>query len=368
MTTFPVRLGKGNIKHDIRYTAFLHLLRIIALVIGIIIVALLVYKLIPKPYLCYGYKPVKIGNQPIEFNWTGDSYQCRFGIANSGIFDVKNPILQIRFIDGANVTFDPNNTEWQKNDDVNYFWSKNVTIHGGIKSVDLAERAQAINVKFNNKGLNKMEYIITSNGIQKRGIINVINSHESDKISQEAAEIAKRTEWPYFKFRLNFDNNQDEMQIYNEGGKFRELNAEVYLFWSITSDKTLLSPKDMVVLNYYNLSSVDSLLSGDKPATISAADPEKATILIDGFKKMAGKKGFLAFISAKRYVHLRYKDIYDESHDDLYDLGFIGGRKMSKNEAAELIKKYNQKTTLGMVIDISIASPEILYEKWKNMQ
>lgn len=175
--TFPVRLEAGNIKRDSRHTALLRLLRNTVMGICIILIVFLLYKLIPNPYLCYGYKPIKIGKQPIEFKWAGDAYQCRFGVANSGIFDVKNPVLQIYFIDGADVTFDLKNREWQKNNDINYFWSKNIYIHGGIGSINFAERAQAINVVFHKKGLNRVGYIINSNGFQKKGVVKVINAH-----------------------------------------------------------------------------------------------------------------------------------------------------------------------------------------------
>lgn len=175
--TFPVRLENGNIKQDSRHTAFLRLLRGAAITVSIALILFLAYKLVPNPYLCYGYKPVKISKQPIEFTWTGSSYQCRFSIANSGVLDVKNPVLQIYFIDGATVTLDSKNTEWQKNDDVNYFWSKNIGIHGGLGSIGFAERAQAINVNFRKKGVNRIGYIINSNGLQKKGVIRVINKY-----------------------------------------------------------------------------------------------------------------------------------------------------------------------------------------------
>lgn len=193
------------------------------------------------------------------------------------------------------------------------------------------------------------------------------SSAEANKISQEAIEIAKIAESPYFKFSMSFNNNRDEILIHNEGGKLRELEEpEVYLFWTITSDKTLLDPKDMIVINYYNLGARNPLLSGKTPVSISAENPAKVESLIDGFKKLAEERGLLVFLSANWYIRLRYKDIYDEPHDDLYDVSPGGSRKMSKNEATELMKKYNQKRRQGMVIDMRTISPEILYEKWQN--
>lgn len=198
-------------------------------------------------------------------------------------------------------------------------------------------------------------------------IISLLISFNANEISRDANKITKTPELPYFKFSMNFNNGQDKILIHNEGGKLRELeNPQVYLFWSITSDKTLLNAKDIVVLNYYNLGFRDPLLSGKTPVTISAENPAKAENLINGFKKLAREKGFLAFLSAKWYVRLQYKDIYDEPHDDLYDVSPGGSRKMSKDETAELIKKYNQKTVQKMVIDMNTASPEILYEKWQD--
>lgn len=192
-------------------------------------------------------------------------------------------------------------------------------------------------------------------------------SSEANKISYEAIKIAKTAELPYFKFSMNFHNGQDEILIYNEGGKLRELeNPQIYLFWSVTSEKTLFNPKDIVVLNYYNLSSRDPLLSDKIPVIISAENPVKAESLRGGFKKLAKENNFLVFLSAKWYVHLQYKDIYDEPHDDMYEVSYAGSKKMSKNEAVELMKKYNQKIAQDMAIDINTVSPEILYEKWRN--
>lgn len=192
-------------------------------------------------------------------------------------------------------------------------------------------------------------------------------SYNANKNALDANRIAKTAELPYFKFSMDFSKGQDKILIHNEGGKLRELkNPQVYYFWSIKSDKILLNAKDIAVLNYYNLGSRDPLLSDKTPLTISAENPVRAESLIDGFKKLAGEKGFLVFLSAKWYVRLQYKDIYDEPHDDLYDVSSGGSSKMSKNEAMELIKEYSRKIEQEMVIDMHTASPEILYEKWKN--
>lgn len=198
-------------------------------------------------------------------------------------------------------------------------------------------------------------------------VISLLISCNANKISREANKIAKTAELPYFKFSKNFDNGHDEIVIHNEGGKLRELeNPQIYLFWSIKSDKSLPNAKDIAVLNYYNLGSRDPLLSGKTPVTISAENPSKAKALIDRFEKLAKENNFLVFLSAKWYVRLQYKDIYDEPHDDMYDVSPVGSRKMSKNEAMELIKKYNRMTEQGVAIDISTVSPEILYKKWNG--
>ncbi|MBU4343024.1 MAG: hypothetical protein KJ902_01265 [Candidatus Omnitrophica bacterium] len=63
---------------------------------------------------------------------------------------------------------------------------------------------------------------------------------------------------------------------------------------------------------------------------------------------------------------LEFKDIYEEPHDDMYEISPMGTKKISKNEALELIRKYNQKIEQGEAIYISTISPEILYEKWHN--
>lgn len=192
-------------------------------------------------------------------------------------------------------------------------------------------------------------------------------SCNANKNARDANRIAKTAELPYFKFSMDFSKGQDKILIHNEGGKLRELkNPQVYYFWSIRSDKTLMDAKDIAILNYYNLGSRDPLLSDKTPLTISAENPAKAEILIDGFKKLAGEKGFLVFLSAKWYVRMQYKDIYDDPHDDLYDVSSGGSSKMSKSEAMKLIKEYDRKIGQGMVIDMYTTSPEILYEKWKN--
>lgn len=192
-------------------------------------------------------------------------------------------------------------------------------------------------------------------------------SSEANKISHEAVKIAKTAELPYFKFSKNYDNGRDEILIHNEGGMLRELeNPVVYYFWSITSDKSLQDSKEIAVINYYNLGSRDPLLSSKTPVTISAENSAKAETLIDGLKKLAKENNFLLFLSAEWYVRLQYKDIYDDFHDDMYDVSPIGSRKMLKNEAEVLIKKYNQKIAQGMAIDISTATPEILYKKWQG--
>jgi len=186
--------------------------------------------------------------------------------------------------------------------------------------------------------------------------------------SCDANKITKTPELPCFKLVVNFNNSKDEILIYNEGGKLRELeNPNIYLFWNIASDKTLMDEQEIAVVNYYNLGSRDPLLLGATPVKISASDSAKAGVLRDGFEKLAKENNLLAFISAKWYVRLQYKDIYDDSHDDMYDVSPIGAKKMSKNEAMKLIKKYTQKIEQGMDIDMNTASAEILYEKWKDL-
>lgn len=172
-----VNLSAGTIKQYNRNTQVDWLKKVGVIAILSCFVLFIVYELIPNPYLCYGYKPIKISKYPIEFDWTGKAYRCRFDIANSGVLALHNPILQLYFIDGANVILDEQSSEWQKNDDVNYFWTKNISISGGINRIDFAERAQAIDVIFHKKGINRIGYIISSNGLQKRGVIRVISKH-----------------------------------------------------------------------------------------------------------------------------------------------------------------------------------------------
>ena len=186
-------------------------------------------------------------------------------------------------------------------------------------------------------------------------------------ISCNANKIAKTAELPYFKFSMHFDGGQDEILIHNEGGKLRELeNPQTYLFWGIRSDKTLRDTVYLPVINYYNLGSRDPLLSSKTPVTISAANPAKAEALIDGLKKLAKENDFLIFMSAKWYVRLQYKDVYEDPHDDMYEVNPGGCRKMTKNEAVEVIKEYNDKAMQGMTIDMHLATPEILYGKWQS--
>lgn len=172
-----INLSAGTIKQYNRNTQLDQLIKIIIIAILSCFVFFIMYKLIPNPYLCYDYNTKKITNKPVEFTWTGDSYQCRFAIGNSGILAVRNFILQLYFIDGATVVLNPQIKEWQKNDDINYFWTKNVVIPGGIHRYDCRERAEAINVIFHKKNINRIKYIITSNGLQKSGEIKVINRH-----------------------------------------------------------------------------------------------------------------------------------------------------------------------------------------------
>ena len=85
--------------------------------------------------------------------------------------------MHLYFIDGADITLYEHNEEWQKNDDIDYFWAKNISISGGIHTIDFAERAYPINVVFHKKGINQVRYIINSNGFQKEGLIRIINKH-----------------------------------------------------------------------------------------------------------------------------------------------------------------------------------------------
>ncbi len=175
---FQISLTEGTVKQYKFKTFLTSFKKISVIVLSAILCLFLLYKLMPNPYLCYGYYPVKIGRDPIEFDWIETSYQCRFGIANSGILSIRNPVLQLYFIDGATVTLTlQNNKEWQENDSANYFWTKNIIINGGIHKSDYAERAWPINIKFHKKGINRVKYIITSNGIQKIGEIKVINRY-----------------------------------------------------------------------------------------------------------------------------------------------------------------------------------------------
>lgn len=181
--TLLIKEGSGDIKQYKFNTILSKSIKTGSVVLLIIFITLGIYKILPNPYLCYGYKPIiKIRKNPIEFRWTGESYECRFAIANSGVLTIENPVLHLYFIDGATVRIDPRNKEWQANDQVNYFWAKGIKISGGIRKVDYAERAWPINVIFHKNGINKIKYIITSNGIQKIGIIKAINNHyESSK-------------------------------------------------------------------------------------------------------------------------------------------------------------------------------------------
>ncbi len=111
-----------------------------------------VYKCLPNPYLTVGYNPKKLTYRPFECEWTGEFYQCRFGLANSGFMNIKQPRLHLYFIDGADVNLHHGNEEWKKNSDVEYFWSKEIEIPGGIHIHDYAERCYPLDVLFHKSG------------------------------------------------------------------------------------------------------------------------------------------------------------------------------------------------------------------------
>lgn len=175
--SLPIHFGPGKIVRYQRNTALRHAIKVVILLVAIILIAFAVYKLMPNPYLCNGYKPIKIGKRALEPTWTGEAYRFRFGIANSGILSVHDPILFLTFVEDVTVILHTETDEWKKNDDKNFFWAKKIAISGGVHIHDYAERALPIDVVFHKKGINHIRYVITSNGIQKTGEIKVINTH-----------------------------------------------------------------------------------------------------------------------------------------------------------------------------------------------
>ena len=195
-------------------------------------------------------------------------------------------------------------------------------------------------------------------------ILSLFKSCEANKLSYEANIISRTTELPYFKFSIRYTDKDDEIVIHNEGGKLRELEEPiVYLFWDITSDKALMDKKSIAVINYYNLGSRDPLLSGDVIATKSTDKLSDAITLIDEFKKIGIDNGLMLFFSVRKYIRLRYKDIYEELHDDVYEISPAATKKMSKNQGMALIEEYNNYNDKGSYIDMHNATAKSLYKK-----
>lgn len=104
-------------------------------------------------------------------------------------------------------------------------------------------------------------------------------------------KIAKTPQSPYFKLCVNFDNNQDRILIYNEDGKIRELDEpEIYLFWEITTDKTLLDPKDIVIINYYNFIENTVRANGRSPLHRTNMGSKTLSSFMAGYKSSVTKQ------------------------------------------------------------------------------
>lgn len=214
----------------------------------------------------------------------------------------------------------------------------------------------------------------------------VIVSLEANRISSYQILLTKRQNQPIFKIDLKLDAGKETLSISNNGGPIHEFTCDSIVFYEIEKKPESIFEKN--ILKYLTMEDFYNPVPDNNQKFfripiykyhLGIPNGNSTGELIALSESIAGSN----YISARRavlemnvlpqyknfcsrgileYVLLKYQDVYDESHEDLYRVTPGFQMKVGEAEKQVILKDFETKKNNNQFVT-PIISATILYQK-----
>jgi len=177
---------------------------------------------------------------------------------------------------------------------------------------------------------------------------------KQNKLTQMQTEIARTQALPQFVVSLKqiYDPTaekytEDQIVATSQGGLVQELDCNFAVFID-TSYFVHAAPrqKQLPLDGYYNSIFLTGEGSGKVVTLKGINNDERFSQLTSQIRELAQAKGVMCNVELKRYIRLRYRDVFGEKHVKYYYVPPIfGGSVLDENEGKSIFDRYEQGFT-----------------------
>ena len=205
----------------------------------------------------------------------------------------------------------------------------------------------------------------------------IIVSYEANQIASYQTELIRLEHQPFLDFDIDlaFDPieskyTHDRLTISNVGSPLSEFDCQHAVFFKVEYGEIEEKLRSAMIplIGYYDTTFQTNNPRG-KLATlansgITEGNNWKTTQTTLEFMNFARKKNATGFAEIVRYIRVCYKDIFGETHDEVYFVDTLGTHKLPEIEGKKIFEEYESKFSQKRFLEFSSASPELIYEKW----
>ncbi|MCM0758113.1 hypothetical protein M7775_05925 [Sporomusa sphaeroides DSM 2875] len=178
-------------------------------------------------------------------------------------------------------------------------------------------------------------------------VMTIIIAYQTMHYTALQVTVAKAQNVPVLKFDTTYEDNgtSEFLTLHNIGGSLNELVFRPMIFYKIEFSMNLNQLNHLMIPidQYY-----DVYFSTNNPKDLVALAKSLGTngnlalsqASCNEFQEIAKKSDIMTSIYVEKYAEVRYKDIFDEEHHNVYAVGPFKHRMLSPNEASEIISQY----------------------------
>lgn len=201
-------------------------------------------------------------------------------------------------------------------------------------------------------------------------IMSIQLAEKANEVAFYEVELLKAEQQPIIHFELDKKNTNDKIIIYNKGSNLKEFKANPMIFLSITynENKKCKKCEESILFplkEYYFFKYPANDLTG-KLMEMNGNDDNYGQVYEanNKFINFAQKHNDSGNIKIKRYIQVKYKDIFENPHEAVYRIEEKYYNPLTEADGGKIIYKYGELESQSLTI--TDLSPDILYQKWSK--